>query len=141
MKKVSPLAPTLITNVGLWLALLPKQVFAASAAGCTQSVLGFLSFPTWYKYLNPQFVNGECKLTFNVVSDIPKVVLAVFEIILRVGGLIAVGFIIFGGFKFILSQGNPDQTKGARSTIINALIGLAITISSVAIVNLIGKNL
>lgn len=55
--------------------------------------------------------------------------------------MVAVGFIIFGGFQYMLSQGEPERTKGARSTILNALIGLAISLSAVAIVNLIGRNL
>ena len=67
--------------------------------------------------------------------------MSVCVIILRGGVMIAVVMEIFGGCQCMLIQGNPEQTKGARSTIINALIGLAISISAVAIVNLIGKNL
>lgn len=130
-----------ISTLATTLMFVPARVLAATQAGCTTSVGGFLNFPTWYKYLNPTFAGGECNLSFNLTEDLPKVLLAVFEIILRVGGMIAVVMVIFGGFQFMLSQGNPEQTKGARSTIINALIGLAISISAVAIVNLIGKNL
>lgn len=121
--------------------IVPAKAFAATAAKCSTSVLGFLDFPTWYKYLNPSFSNGECVLSFDIKQDIPRVLLAVFEILLRVGGMVAVGFIIFGGFQYMLSQGEPERTKGARSTILNALIGLAISLSAVAIVNLIGRNL
>ena len=122
-------------------ALPGRALAVASATNCTESVGGFLGFPTWYKYLSPTINGTECSIVFEIKEDIPKVLLAVFEIVLRVGGIVAVVFIIWGGFQFMISQGNPDQTKGARSTIINALIGLAISISSVAIVNLIGKNL
>ncbi len=132
-----------------FLALPGRVHAAASSANCTESVLGFLGFPTWYKYLSPRIVGGECVLNpdasgvsdFNILADLPKILMAVFEIILRVGGMVAVGFIIFSGFQFILSQGNPEQTKAARNSIINALIGLAISISSVTVVNLIGNNL
>ena len=121
----------------------PGVVFAvATAANCGKTVGGFLGFPTWYEYLSPQVVGGECKIQFtNFVTDTPKILLAVFDIILRAGGLLAVGFIIYGGIQYIISQGEPDKIKGARTTIINAMVGLVITMSAVVIVNLIGKNL
>lgn len=119
----------------------PKPVLAASAANCTGSSGRLLQFPTWYKYLNPTFENGECKINAPFPESIGKILLAVFEIILRLAGILAVIFTIWGGFQFILSQGEPERSSNARSTIINALIGLAIAVSSVAIVNLIGRNL
>lgn len=108
---------------------------------CAESAT-FLKFPTWYKYIiDPSSTGTECKLAFNPLTDTPKVLLAVFEIILRIGGLLAVGMIIYGGIQYILSQGEPDKAKGARSTILNAIIGLVISMSAVVIVNLIGKNI
>ena len=148
LKQIRLLAIGSVTYV-LALIALPARVFAASAAACTSDTSGFLGLPTWYKYLNPKFVNGECVLmpdangvsNFNFFTDLPKVLLAVFEIILRIGGLVAVGFVIYGGIQYIISQGEPDKAKGARTTILNAIIGLVITLSAVAIVNVIGKNI
>jgi len=135
----------------------PSSAQAATSAqtatqeACGKSGAGFLGFPTWYKYLNPTFDPGDptatpprpedCKISFDLQKDIGKVLLAVFEIILRVGGLVAVGFVIFGGFEYIISQGEPDRIKGARSTILNAVIGLAIAVSATAIVNLIAGTI
>jgi hypothetical protein len=67
--------------------------------------------------------------------------MAVSEILLRLASIIAVGFIIFGGFKYITSQGEPDRAKDARSTIINSLIGLAVTIVAASVVAFIGRSL
>lgn len=132
----------LSASMAILMTTVPVRVLAvATKDNCAASVGGFLGFPTWYKYLEPAVSAGECTIKFDIQEDVPKVLLAVFEIILRVGGLIAVGFIIYGGFQYILSQGNPDNAKAARSTILNALIGLVITMSSVVIVNLIGKNI
>ena len=129
------------------------------STNCAIKSSGFLDFPTWYKYLSPHYVPADpnanppqaedCKLTFpedsegkeSVVLAIPRILLAVFEIILRIAGLAAVGFIIFGGFQYLISQGEPERTKGAKSTILNAVIGLAIAMSATVIVNLIGKNI
>lgn len=131
-----------IVGTTAWAILaFPVGVMAAKAAACKTEVGGFLGLPTWYKYLSPTFSGDECQLNFNVATDLPKVLLAIFEIILRIGGLVAVGMIIYGGIQYMLSQGEPDKAKGARSTILNAIIGLVLTMSAVAIVNLIGKNL
>lgn len=123
--------------------LLPGTARAATAEACGKTSSSFLGFPTWYKYLNPTFdaSKNDCIIDFDIQSDIPKVLLAVFEIILRLAGMIAVVFVIYGGFQYVLSQAEPDRVKGARSTIINALIGLAIAISATAIVNLIARNI
>lgn len=119
---------------------LPATAHAAPAGKCVESVT-FLKFPTWYKYIiDPATPATKCELKFDPTTDMPKVLLAVFEIILRVGGMLAVGMVIYGGILYVISQGEPDKTKGARGTIINAIIGLVITMSAVAIVNLIGKN-
>jgi hypothetical protein len=104
----------------------------------------FLGLPTWYKYLEGETdSSGRCSINFDFQSsgDFGAVLLAIFEIILRVGAIVAVIFVIYGGFEYITSQGEPDRAKNARGTIINALIGLAITVSAVAIVNLIARNI
>ncbi len=119
--------------------LLPVHASAATTANCDKVATSFLGFPTWYKYLTFD-ASKDCEITFDVKEDVPKLALALFEIILRVGGLVAVAFIIIGGFRYLTSQGEPDALKGARTTIINALIGLVITLSATIIVNLIAGS-
>lgn len=116
-------------------------VHAATAANCGPSGSDFLGFPTWYKYLKPEFKVDECSLTINFPDDVGKILLAIVEIALRIAALVAIGFIINGGFKFILSQGEPDKATSARHTIINAVIGLVIAMLATLIVNLIGRNI
>ena len=149
MKKIILSCAVLIALTMSTLLILPGSTQAATKAACAKKSDGFLGFPTWYKYLEPKFEGGNCEIKLptktNGDTDIAKsatrILLAVFEIALRIGGMVAVVFVIYGGFQFILSQGEPEKHKGARSTIINALIGLAITISATAIVNLIGRNI
>ena len=52
-------------------------------------------------------------------------------------GIIAVIMIVIGGIQYTTSNGNPSQTQKAKQTITYAIIGLAITIFAVAIVNLV----
>jgi hypothetical protein len=145
----SAFAITFVVLMGL-LVLMPNSTLAQDIGGdrqerlrrnCVQSSERILGFPTWYKYLNPQVVGGECKIDAPFPESIGKILLAVFEILLRLAGVLAIIFTIWGGFQYILSQGEPERSSQARSSIINALIGLAIAISAVAIVNLVGRNL
>jgi hypothetical protein len=138
------------TIVGLTMLVVvtlgPATVLVASAQAatnenCTKSSSAFLGFPTWYKYLDFEEGSADCNINFDVKKDVGKVLLAIFEIILRVAGLVAVGFVIYGGIQYVISQGEPDRIKGARTTIINAMIGLAIAISATAIVNLVAKSI
>jgi hypothetical protein len=109
------------------------------AAFC--STKGTQIIPPWYKYIEGNTVEGKCELIFKFPDDVGKILLAVVEIILRVGVLVAVGFIIYGGFQYMLSQGEPDRTKNARNTILNAVIGLVIATLATLIVNFVGSRL
>jgi len=130
-----------LSFVGLLVA--PMGVSAATSEACSTTGGSFLELPTWYKYLKPTFDDAkkECDITFNFPQDVGKILLAVFEIILRFAGILAIIFVIWSGVQYQLSQGEPDRVKSARSVLINALIGLAIAVSATAIVNLIGHNL
>jgi len=111
------------------------DLFAACSPGAISIV------PTWYKFLGDHQSGGKCTPTFNFPADIPRVLLALFEIVLYVGGIVAVIFVIYGGFLYLTTQGEPDRASNARTTIVNAIVGLVITMLSVVIVNLIGRNI
>jgi hypothetical protein len=98
-------------------------------------------FPTWYQYLGEETVAGRCTPVFIFPDDIGKILLAVAEILLRIGALVAVAFVIYGGFRYVLSQGQPENASNALKTIINALIGLAIAASATVVVNLVARSL
>jgi cytochrome bd-type quinol oxidase subunit 2 len=54
-----------------------------------------------------------------------------------IGGVAAMFVIILAGIQFITSQGDPEKAKKARSTIIYAVIGLVICVSSFTIVRFV----
>jgi hypothetical protein len=110
-----------------------------STAACSGG--SFLGFPTWYKYLPSTNVNGLCSPSINSLSDIWLIVAAVIEILLRVAALVAVGFVIYGGFSYIISQGEPSKTAQARTTLINALAGLAIAVLAAVVVSFIAGSI
>jgi len=130
--------------------LSPSSVSAAATSeNCAKNSNRILGFPTWYKYLDPTFIPAErgiparCNVDFVLTNpgDLGKVVLAITEILLRVGGIVAVGFILYGGFMFIISQGEPQKSVAARRTILNAIIGVVIAGIAVFIVQIVATNL
>ena len=96
------------------------------AAGCT-TFDKFLTFDPWYYYL--PCPNGEPAIT--QLSDLWLIVFALVDDAVSVAAFVAVGFIIWGGFTYITSQGNAGAVSKALSTIISAIIGLAIAIFSI----------
>lgn len=111
----------------------------------------FFGMPTWYKYLggesspsasgiDPRISNIGCNPTISKLSDVWLVVAAVLEMLLRVASILAIGFIIYGGVRYIISQGEPDRLNSARSTIINALIGLVVSIAASVIISFIARQ-
>ncbi len=106
------------------------------AASCNAT---FLGFPAWYRGIAE---GAECEIKspteFGGIGDfIWIIVLNIVELLLRAAGFAAVAYIIYGGYKYMISAGSPDGMVAARKTIMNAVIGLVISIAAVAIVNTI----
>lgn len=115
------------------------QTFAVSCP----SAGDFFGLPAWYKYL-PGTCTAESGLVlppgYNILEALPLVLLAIVEIALRIAGIVAVFFVVYGGVSYTISQGEPDKVSKARGTIINALVGLVIATFATAIVAFIGNR-
>lgn len=61
----------------------------------------------------------------------------IVKMILMVVGYVSLGYIIYGGFKYMISGDSSAGTVAARKTIQNAVIGLVLSIMSVSIINLV----
>ena len=132
---------TLITSIFLVVtfmsfgALVPAHSYAADPAGCKRSVF---ILPTWYKYLN---FDKNCDVVVEEGEAAKTAVLiglAIIEMLLVVAGIIAVVMVMIGGFKYVLSQGEPEKIANAKMTIINALLGAVIAIIASQVVAYIG---
>lgn len=51
--------------------------------------------------------------------------------------VVAVAFLIFGGYKYMTSAGDTVKTEEAQKTIGNAVIGLVVCLSAAIIVNFV----
>ncbi|MGD0284577.1 MAG: Mbov_0395 family pilin-like conjugal transfer protein [Candidatus Saccharimonadales bacterium] len=78
---------------------------------------------------------------FPVVNADGSFVTTVLDIVFGIFGAVAVLFIVIGGFRYVISSGDPKNTAKAKNTIIYALVGLVITLSATAIVNFVAGKL
>lgn len=127
-----------------------------------QCVHTFFGLIPWYQYLGDSF-HSSVKLEntkqpctvkcFNILvqdaendcgythSDVPLVLLAIIDDLLRIAGIVAFIFLIYGGLQYVASQGNPDGMSKAQQTIAGALIGVAIATIAVVLISYIGNKL
>jgi len=70
-------------------------------------------------------------------DGLPEVAKNIINVILYVLGILAVGFIIYGGVKYSMSAGDATKVKSAKDTIMYAIIGLIVAILAFAIVNFV----
>jgi cbb3-type cytochrome oxidase subunit 3 len=123
--------------------LLSGLVTAPVLAGdnCAPDGIGGFAFPTWHKYLETS-APPACEIeSFEIPGDVWKVGLAVVEMVLRIAGLVAMIFVIYAGFKYVLSRGNPSEAAKARQTIIDAVIGIGIASIATVLVGFLGSRL
>lgn len=70
-----------------------------------------------------------------------KIVLNIVDDLLQLIGYTTVGYIMYGGFLMMTSNGAPDKAAHGRKTIMSAAIGLVIALASVALVNFISSKI
>jgi len=68
------------------------------------------------------------------VGDIKILIVNIIRILLIVAGLVAFVYLIIGGYQYVTAGGNAEQATAARTTILNAIIGVVIVFASYAIV-------
>jgi len=77
----------------------------------------------------------------NLPSDtnVSGLLFRVIQIMLAIAGLVAVIFLIIGGFRYITAGGNEEASEAAKKTITNAIIGVVIIILSFVIVRVVAN--
>lgn len=116
----------------------PAPAYAAKGGDCNKTT--FLTMPVWYRGVAEGTEGGTCSIVSptkvgGVSAFIWKIVLNIIDILLNLVAYMAVGFIIYGGFKYILAAGSSDGLTKAKTTITNAVIGLVVSLVAIAIVN------
>lgn len=73
--------------------------------------------------------------------DVGEFIVSILEIVLSIVGLIAVVFLVWGGFKYMTASGDEERVKSAKGTMINAIIGLVIVLLAFAIIQVVATLL
>jgi len=117
--------------------LSPTEV---SAASCAE----FLGMKAWY--CETGLVNEDgtpvSSITEKEIKEgIPIAITNITGDVLIVVGYITLGFVLYGGYLYICSSGDPSKTAAGKKTLTNAFIGLAIVASAEIILKSIGTAL
>lgn len=94
-------------------------------------LLSFFSSPSFAEDSPPELDSAV------IVGFIHKIT----GFITPVASILAVAFIIYGGYMWIISGGDPEKLKKAQGTLTWAIIGLVFTILSRVILGLIYNGL
>ena len=108
--------------------LLSLPLLAPAVAFAQSSVNQGLNLPG----LNVLFGSGLAQ-----EKTLPYLIVNVIQLMLLFAGIIAVLFIIVGGFWYITSAGNEEQSEKGRKALTNAIIGIIIIVMSYAIISVV----
>lgn len=73
---------------------------------------------------------NDCKL-----SDLFGLLVAIYNFLLGMAGLVAFGFLIYGGVRMFLYSVDEENLAAGKKTVLEALIGLAIVAMAYLLVN------
>lgn len=106
-----------LSQAGLFMALTAGRVYA-QVPTALQDGIG---------ESRPDGAPDELLTVFRTISN---------TLILLVGA-IAVIMLVIGGFRYVVSSGNPSAVEGAKNTILYAIIGIVVAILAFAAVNFV----
>lgn len=142
---------TLFANIKRWLGAgvfalaiaspvmaVTTPVTSTVSADCEARVLGV---PPWYRGLT-NGIDGDCAIknpneVGGLSNFIWKIAFNIIEMALVVVVYIAIGFIMYGGFVWIAGGARPDLVAKGRKALLNAVVGLIISMVAIALVNLV----
>lgn len=87
-----------------------------------------ISFPVLEQIASPKFMN----------KNIGDIVSALMIYLFPFAGLLMLLYLLFGGYKYMLSRGDPKALAEAKGAITTALIGFVIVFVAFWIVQIIG---
>lgn len=88
---------------------------------------------------NGQTIEGPLKIPGVSSKDIKlgHIISRILQFILPLAGVVLLFVLIWGGYDYTLSQGNPEKVKSAQAKITTGLIGFGLLVLSYFLVRLI----
>ena len=72
------------------------------------------------------------------VGKIQTFIQSVIQVLVTLSGLVAAGFIVWGGVGYITSSGNPEALEKSKKTILYSAIGLTLVLGAFVLSNVVG---
>jgi hypothetical protein len=133
MKKLQQLTAAFL----LMISLVATSVFIAPTASAVdpreQACIG--AGGKWTPAAPP--APAKCSSGTAGTNELSPIIKSIVNVLLFVIGAAAVIMIIIGGMRYVLSGGDAAGTKGAKDTIIYAIIGLIVAFLAYALVNFV----
>lgn len=116
--------------------MIPKftNLVKCSSVAVAGVISGVLATPVFAQDIQLQPQGFGSQLTSLTVAGIVK---GAISLVMLVVALVFFFILIWGGLKWVMSEGDQKAVEAARNQITNALIGLAIVFAAFAIMKLI----
>lgn len=79
-------------------------------------------------------------LTLIETGNLIDIAKNLINLIIYIAGFVAVGYIIYGGYVYLMAGGDSANTEKAKKTLLYAIIGLVVVMISYAIIDYITKK-
>lgn len=125
------------------LVIVAAPVSSAAFTNAPECEGRLLGIPPWFRGLAEKDSAGNCGVASpsdvngGLQGFIWKIALNIVEMGMVIAAYVAFLIILYSGFLFLTNGSNPSVVEKARTGIINAVIGLAIALGAIAIVNVI----
>jgi len=94
---------------------------------------------SYLAFISPFFLSSQVFAATANISQIDSFIKSIITALTGIASLIATGFFVLGGFKYITSSGNPHSLEHAKRTIIFSALGLTITIAAFVLSNVVAN--
>lgn len=121
IKRIQLFLLIIIATATLAVGFSPSQAYAALGQGSNKAAC--------------DAIGGGCDSTAS--KSVSKLLSTVLNILSWIVGFISIVMVIVGGLKYILSNGDSNGVKSAQSTIVYALVGLAVASLSQVLVRFV----
>lgn len=101
----------------------------------------FLTNFSFAKELEIQYPDINNNAPNTTKTLLPDYIEYIFKLSLMIAGLVSFGALVYGGFGYMTSAGNPSKMDDAKQKIISAILGLIILLSSYLILITINPQL
>lgn len=94
-----------------------------------------------FNFVTPVLAQGIGIINVSQYDSIEEVIFALFSLFQPIVVFVLVGMIIYGGWNYLTSQGEPDKIKKAKQIITYAIVGFVLIVLAPQLVRLIATVL